>query len=87
MSDFDYDAPAELYVSSGKLHRRPSATYRRFERSAEAIRFTVEVLEPQLQRRAAMEVGDQRFEYAQIFGFYTSDAYPLSRAVEGQRLS
>ena len=81
MSDFDYDAPAEVYVSVGKPRQGQPVNYRRFERSAEAIRFTVEVLSAEKQRGVAMEVGDQRFEFAQIYAFYTSESYPLKRLV------
>jgi len=80
MSDFDYNAPAELYVSTSRAGQHKPVTYRRFERSAEAIRFAVEVLAPKVQRGAAMEVGEQRFEFDQIFDLYTNDRYPLSRA-------
>lgn len=80
MSDFDYDVPAEVYVSMGRPGQARPVTYRRFERSAEAIRFAVEVLAPKVQRGAAMEVGEQRFEFDQIFGLYASDRYPLNRA-------
>ena len=54
-------------------------TYRRFDRSAEAIRFAIEELTTQLQRGMAMEVGDERFEFERIVELYDSEQYPLPR--------
>ena len=47
-----------------KLSQRQ--TYCRFDRSADAIRFTIEELPETFQRATAMEVDDERFEFAQI---------------------
>jgi hypothetical protein len=79
MGNFDYDAPAEIYTSTGRGAQKKPVTYRRFERSADAIRFAIEELPLPLQRGTVMEVDDGRFEFAQILDLYGSDRYPLSR--------
>ena len=80
MANFDYDAPAEVYMTSGWGSKQGPVTYRRFARSAEAIRFAMEELALRLQRGIAMEVGDERFELAQILELYESELYPLVRS-------
>ena len=79
MSSFDYDAPAEIYSSPARGTRAGPVAYRRFQRSADAIRFTIEELSDQMQRGTAMEVDDERFGLAQIRALYVSERYPLSR--------
>jgi hypothetical protein len=80
MSNFDYDAPAEVYMTGawGAKNGKPF-TYRRFDRSADAIRFAIEELTVRMQRGIAMEVGDERFEFSQIRDLYSSEQYPLVR--------
>jgi hypothetical protein len=82
-SKFAYGEPAELYSSgsSRSSHKHP-VSYRRFDNSAEAIRFAVEELPQPLQRGTIMEVGDDRFEFDQIKALYDSGDYPLARDAE-----
>ena len=79
MANFDYDAPAEVYMPKPVALKTRPVTYRRFDRSAEAIRFAIEELNERMQRGIAMEVGDERFEFAQIRDLYDSEHYPLAR--------
>lgn len=79
METFPYDAPAEIYSSSGTSARKRPVSYRRFPTSAEAIRFTVEELPHIVQRGTVMEVGDERYELADIRALYDSERYPLPR--------
>jgi hypothetical protein len=79
MSSFDYDALAEVYSGSARGSRTGPVGYRRFERSADAIRFTIEELSDQMQRGTAMEVDGERFNLAQIRDLYVSQRYPLER--------
>ena len=79
MSSFDYDAPAEVYMTNSWNAKNKPVTYRRFDRSAEAIQFAIEGLNDRMQRGIAMEVGDERFEFAQILQLYDSEHYPLRR--------
>jgi hypothetical protein len=79
MEKFAYDAPAEIYSSNGTGGRKRPVSYRRFDSSAEAIRFTIEQLPELMKRGTVMEVGDDRFEMAAIQALYDSEDYPLSR--------
>jgi hypothetical protein len=79
MEAFPYAAPAEIYSSSGMGTRKRPVRYRRFPSSAEAIRFTMEELPQIMQRGTVMEVGDERYEFADIRALYESDRYPLAR--------
>lgn len=82
METFAYDAPAEIYSSSGTGARKRPVSYRRFPTSAEAIRFTIEELPHIVQRGTVMEVEDERYELADIRALYDSDRYPLPRDVD-----
>ena len=79
IDQFAFEAPAEIYSSGGTRARKGPMSYRRFQSSAEAIRFAVEELPQILQRGTVMEVGDDRFEFADIRALYDSDCYPLPR--------
>lgn len=76
---FCYDIPAEVYATDGMGARKRPISYRRFATGAEAIRFAVEELPPLMQRGTVMEVGDDRYEFAEIRALYESDRYPLQR--------
>ena len=45
---FDYSTEAELFSTKGKKSRRQPLGYKRFVRAADAIRFAIEELPPQL---------------------------------------
>ena len=79
MPDFDYDAPAELYASPSPGIRKTAIKYRRFSSSAAAIQFVMEELPPLAQNSAVLEVGENRFDPAQIRELYDSPQYPLKR--------
>ena len=79
MASFDYDAPADVYLTHAWGSKNTPVTYRRFDSSAEAIRFIVEELPRTRQRGTAMEVGDDRLEFADILNLYVSDRFPLIR--------
>jgi hypothetical protein len=76
MTEFDYAAPAALFAAHGRAGLR----YRRFEKSAEAIRYAVEKLPVAVLLTAALEVGDQSYRGAEIRALYDSDRYPLPRS-------
>ena len=76
MSEFDYTAPAELFAS----HGRSGLRYRRFSKSAEAIRYAVEKLPAAALSAASLEVQDHRYRAAEIRALYESLRYPLARA-------
>lgn len=81
---FAFEAPAEIYSSGGTRTRKGPVSYRRFQSSAEAIRFAVEELPQIMQRGTVMEVGDDRFEFADIRALYDSADYPLPRGTNDE---
>ncbi len=80
MGDFDYAAPAELYVAKRRGSRRGSLMrYIRFPTSADAIKYAVESLEISALLSASLVVGDDRYDGQQIRDLYDGKAYPLER--------
>ena len=80
MTDFDYTAPAELFIGKGRGSSGGShVTYRQFPTSAEAIKYAVETLEPVSLGSAALVVGEGRYNGAQIRELYAGTTYPFSR--------
>src|ERR1700740_2536593 len=58
---FDYEAVAELFPGRNRKFNRELARYRRFDRAADALRFAIEELPPQLLLGACLEVGGEGF--------------------------
>jgi len=54
-------------------------SYRRFPTSAEAIKYAVETLENVALLSAALVVGEDRFEGAEIRALYEGKQFPLGR--------
>ena len=74
---FDYNAPAELFLAKRSKHRREN--YRRFATAAEAIRYAVEDLRTPKAFGVWLQVGDERFNSAEIQRLYEADDYPLRK--------
>ena len=77
---FDYSTAAEFGSNNKRqaFRRRPLG-YRRFARAADAIRFAIEEMPPQLLATACLEVDEVRFDGADIRRLYESEAYPNLR--------
>jgi len=79
MAAFNYAAEAELFPTRSRLSKRQPVSYKRFGTAAEAIRYAIEELSPELLVGAYLEVDEERFDANGIRGLYASDAYPLPR--------
>jgi len=75
----EWSAEAELYPLIRRKFTRGPVGYKRFTSAAEAIRFAVEELPPDLLRGAYLEVDEERFDAKGIRQLYESDTYPLGR--------
>jgi Arc/MetJ-type ribon-helix-helix transcriptional regulator len=87
MAIFDYGVEAQLAPTSSEMPPLPSRRrrmrqpigYGRFARAAEAIRFAIEELPPDLLPAAQLKVAGERFDSNGIRRLYESDEYPLVR--------
>lgn len=75
MSTFDYSAPAELFPSRNRKFKQV-VKYRRFDNSAEAIRFAIEELPAPLLLGAHIEIGETRLDHQRIRALYDSADFP-----------
>jgi hypothetical protein len=78
---FDYDVDAELFPARGRKSGRQPIGYRRFSRAADAIRFAIEEMPPELLIGAYLEVDEVRFDSGEIRRLYDRAEYPLERRV------
>ena len=83
---FDYGAPAELFTMRSRKGSRPMG-YRRFTNAADAIRFAIEGLQPEILKGAQLEVEEQRFDCDGMRRLYDASEYPLARRAEGRPLN
>jgi hypothetical protein len=81
---FNYSAPAELYASASKTGKRPMR-YTRFKSAAQAIKYAVEELPPELLIGSTLEVNEERFDGFGIRALYESASYPLRRRKKADR--
>lgn len=78
MTNIDYATPSELFPSRSRRSRRPVG-YKRFPSAAEAIRYAMEDLPPDLLLGASLEIEDERFDGDGIRELYESEEFPLPR--------
>jgi len=83
MAKLDYNTPAELYPRQRNVGASPigSIGYRRFGSAAEAVRFAIEELPPELLLGTYLEINEARFDGAGIRALYEDADYPLKRPV------
>jgi hypothetical protein len=79
MAEFDYNAAAELFPTRRRVPRRQPLGYKRFAQAAQAIRFAIEDLSPELLVGAFLEVDEERYDVDAIRRLYDSAEYPLVR--------
>ena len=76
---FDYKAVADLFPARNRKFNRQFTRYRRFDSAAEALRFAIEELPPQLSVGAYLEVEEERFDRNAMRRLYDSAEFPLTR--------
>lgn len=79
MTQIDFQAPAELYVGHQRGKRNKPLQYKRFDSTAEAIRFVMEEMTPDTLSSTVIECEDARLTSEEIRDLYGSDGYPLPR--------
>jgi hypothetical protein len=79
MATVNFNAEAELFPPIRRSFSRGPVGYKRFKSVAEAIRFAMEELPPELLLGAYLEVEEDRFDESAIRQLYESEDYPLKR--------
>jgi hypothetical protein len=79
MSEFDYNAAAELFPARRRVPKMQPLGYKRFAQASHAIRFAVEDVAPELLVGACLEVDEHRYGCDEIRRLYESSDYPLTR--------
>ena len=80
MTMFNYTAEAELFPARNWRSQSRGVAYKRFTHAADAIRFAIEELPPELLLGAYLEVEEERFDGNAIRRLYESLDYPLPRS-------
>ena len=78
MIQFDFQAPAALYLGSD-WHAAAAQGSRRFRTAAQALRFAIEEAAPVSLKGASLELNGQRHSNDQMVWLYRSPDYPLPR--------
>jgi hypothetical protein len=76
---FDYEAVAELFPARNRKFNRQFAKYRRLTEPADALRFAIEELPPQLLLGACLEVEEERFDSNEMRRLYDGAGFRLAR--------
>jgi hypothetical protein len=76
LNGFDYNAPAELFVTHAR-RRKGNVTYKRFDTAAEALRFAIEEIPAPALNGVYLEVDEARLGSHEIKFLYANAGYPL----------
>ena len=79
MATFDYNARAELFPPRLRKSPHQRFGYRRFAVAADAIRFAIEELPPELLLGAVLEVDGERYGGERIRRLYDAGDFSLLR--------
>jgi hypothetical protein len=79
---FDFSTEAELFSARSRKARHQPLGYKRFARAADAIRFAIETLPPQLLLGTYLQVDEARYEGKEIRRLYESPDYPHVRRAD-----
>ncbi|MEA2934306.1 MAG: hypothetical protein QOD74_952 [Variibacter sp.] len=82
---FNYDAEAELFCGRTSKSKRGHVGYKRFARAADAIKFVVEDLSPEILNRACLEVDEVRYQGGELSRLYESAEYQTAQAAQALR--
>ena len=80
MDKFDYTTAAELFPAKSKKSSK-RVGYRRFDNAADAVRYAIEELPPELLLGTYLQVEELRFDRDGIRRLYEAADYPLDRPV------
>jgi hypothetical protein len=72
-----------VFSARSRNARHQKLGYKRFARAADAIRFAIEELSPQLLVGTYLEVAEERYASKDIRRLYEGVGYPLVRSVSG----
>ena len=81
---FDYNAGAELFPPRLRKSPHQRFGYKRFARSADAVRFAIEELPPELLLGAILEVEGERYAGDDIRRLYDSADFALLRGAAAE---
>lgn len=79
MENFNFSAPADVFVAGRRLGRHSPVSYRRFSTGAEAVRYAIELLGPDKLAGTVVEADGGRFAANEIRQLYERADYPLPR--------
>jgi hypothetical protein len=77
---FDYSGEAELFPPRSRKYPRERFGYRRFALAADAVRFAIEELPPELLVGAILEVDGERYGANKLVAYTTPMIFPCSGA-------
>jgi len=79
MDTNNYKMEASLYYAKSASSQRKALVLRRFAKAAEAIRYAVEDLAPELLQGCSLEVNESYYFGQEIRPLYDDRAFPLRR--------